>query len=151
MSNLPHPWAAYARLQARSGRNSKIDSLSWGLEEEMDLLLENPSAYKGQDARRGERLRATVARRERHRASLRKIHETDLAPLPCDPLLQFEAREALGAIEASITPAQWALVVAIAEGHEYAEISLKQCISVVAARAQIWRLRQQFAHLRPAA
>jgi|ERR1700722_5399244 len=151
MSNLPHPWGAYAHLQARSGRKSKIDSLSWGMEEEMNLFLENPSAFKAGAVRRGERLRATVARRERHRSSLRRAHEAELAPPPCNPIPQLEAREALGDIEAAITPAQWALVLAVAKGHEYAEISLKQQISVLAARAQMSRFRQQFAHLRQAA
>ena len=148
MSNLPHPWVAYARLQARSSRKSKIDSLSWGMEEEMNLFLENPSA---EDIRRGERLRATVARRERHRARLRKMHEAEIAPPPYNPVPQLEARKALRDMEAAIAPAQWALVVAIAMGRGYAEIGLKPPVSILAARAQMSRLRRQFAHLRPAA
>ena len=151
MSELPHPWGAYARLQARSSRNSRIDSFSWGMEEEMNLFVADPVTYISQGNRRSERLRATVARRERHRANLRKIHEIELAPPPINPVAHFEAREALGAMESALTPAQWELVLAVAMGYEYAEIHLKRGFAVLAARAQMYRLRQRLAHLHPAA
>lgn len=149
--DLPHPWGEYARLQARSSRNFKIDSFSWGVEEEMNLFLDAPSTYTPVDARRANRLRATVARRERFRASLRKAHEAELAPEPHDPTRQYEARESLELLEAAVTVPQWALIMSVAKGYEYTEIALKQSISIGAARAQMCRLRQQFAHLRPAA
>jgi hypothetical protein len=151
MSNIPHPWGEYARLQARLSRNSTIDSFSWGAEEEMNLFLHDPSGYTAADARRAERFRAATARRERFRAKLRKVHEAELAPTPIDPILQVEAREKLAMLESRITSGQLALLMAVAQGFDYAEISLKQAISVGAARAQLCRLRQQFLHLRPAA
>jgi hypothetical protein len=149
--NLPHPWGEYARLQARSSRNSKIDSFSWGVEEEMNVFLQDPSDYTPADERRASRLRASVARRERFRARLRKVHEAELAPCPPNPIGQFEARESLALIGAAVTTAQWALILGVARGYEYTEISLSLAMSVGAARAQMCRLRQQFAHLRPAA
>ena len=151
MTELPHPWGAYARLQAHSSRNSRIDSFSWGMEEEMNLFLADPSAYQNQGERRAERLRGAVARRERHRATLRKIHEAELASAPVDTVSHLEAREALGKLETALTPAQWALATAVAIGRDYAEIRLKQGFKVMAARAQMYRLRQRFAQLSPAA
>jgi hypothetical protein len=149
--DLPSLWGEYARLQARSSRNSKIDSFSWGVEEEMNLFLENPSHCAAPDARGAERLRASVARRERFRAKLRKVHEAELAAQPHDPISQLEARESLAQIEAAVTAAHWALIVAVVKGHEYTELSRKRAMSAGAARAQMCRLRQQFAHLRPTA
>jgi hypothetical protein len=151
MQDLPHPWGAYAHLQAHSSRNSTINSRSWGIEEEMNLFLGDPSAYISVETRRLEGFRATVARRERSRASLRKLHEAELAPTPRDPVFQLEAREALAIIEADVSAAQWTLMMDVAEGLDYADISMKQAISVGAARAQMCRLRQHFSHLRPAA
>lgn len=151
MQDLPDPWAEYAHLQARSSRNSKIDSYSWGVEEEMNLFLEHPYTCTDAEPGRSERVRATAARRERARACLRQLHETELAPNPASPAKQLEAREALRQIEAEVTPAQWALAVALAQGYSYADMSAKQAISAGAARAQIFRLRQQFMELRPAA
>jgi len=149
--DLPSPWGEYARLQARSSRNSKVDSFSWGVEEEMNLFLENPSDYTPADARRADRVRASVARRERFRAKLRKAHEGEVAAQPHNPISQLEARESLALIEAATTAAQWALIVAVAKGYEYSELSRKRAISIGASRAQMCRLRQQFAHLRPTA
>ncbi len=151
MTELPHPWGAYARLQARSSRTSNIDSFSWGIEEEMSLFLENPLTYATPDERRAKRIRATAARRERERAALRHEYADDIAPTPRNPILQFEAREALAQIESATTAAQWALLLAGAVGHDYADISRKHRIGISAARTQICRLRQQFLHLRPAA
>jgi hypothetical protein len=149
--NLPSPWGEYARLQARSSRNSKIDSFSWGVEEEMNLFLQDTSEYTSADAQRAERLRASVARRERFRAKLRKEHGTELAPCPDNPIAQLEARESLALIGAAVTASQWRLILAVAKGYEYAEITLRLAMGVGAARAQICRLRRQFAHLRPEA
>lgn len=149
--DLPAPWGEYARIQARSSQNSRIDSFSWGVEEEMNLFLENPTDYSAADARRAERLRASVARRERFRAKLRKVHEGELAVQPHDPISQLEARESLAQIETAVTAAQWALIVAVVKGYEYTELSRKRAMSAGAARAQMCRLRQQFAQLRPTA
>ena len=147
MIELPHPWGVYARLQARSSRNFRIDSFSWGMEEEMNLFISDPVGCKSQ----GDRLRATVARRERHRASLRTTHEAELALQPHNPVSNLEAREALGKLASALTPSQLALAMAVASGHDYAEIRLKQGLSIMAARAQMYRLRQRFGDLRPAA
>jgi hypothetical protein len=151
MLDIPHPWGEYARLQARMSRNSTIDSYSWGTEEEMNLFLDDPSGFTAADAGRVQRFRDVTARRERFRAKLRKVHEAELAPVPVDPIPHLEARDKLATLESWVTPGQWALAMAVAQGFDYAEISLKQAISVGAARAQLCRLRQQFLHLRPAA
>jgi DNA-directed RNA polymerase specialized sigma24 family protein len=151
MQDLPQQWAEYALLQARSSRISTIDSYSWGIEEEMNLFLENPHTYMAAEAESLERVRVTAARRERSRARLRKVHEAELAPESADPIPQLEVREALRQIESKVTSTQWALIEALGQGYNYADISLKQAISAGAARTQISRLRQQFSELRPAA
>jgi len=151
MQNLPYPWAEYALLQARSSRNSTIDSYSWGIEEEMNLFLENPSGYTPVEAKGLERARVTAARRERSRARLRKLHEAEILPEPSDPIAQIEAREAFRKIAARTTSAQWALIEALGQGYTAADIGLQQAITTGAARTQICRLRQHLSELRPAA
>lgn len=151
MQELPHPWGEYARLQARSSRNSTIDSYSWGVEAEMNLFLANPHAYTPAEAQCLERVRVTTARRERSRAYLRKLHETELAPESADPTNQLEARQALQLIEAKVKPDQWAMISAVGQGYDYADVAIKHAISVGAARAQMFRFRQQFGRFRPAA
>ncbi|HEY1903054.1 MAG TPA: hypothetical protein VGG56_11510 [Terracidiphilus sp.] len=151
MQNLPLQWAEYARLQARSSRNSTIDSYSWGIEEEMNLLVADPCAYISMEARNLKRLRATAARRERSRASIRNAHEYELAPKPIDTVLYLESRQALARIQSNVSPAHWNVLLAIGEGEDYASATSEHAISIGAARAQMFRFRQQFADLRPAA
>jgi hypothetical protein len=151
MQNLAYPWAEYALLQARSSRNSIIDSYSWGIEEEMNLFLENPNSYTPVDAENVERARVTAARRERSRARFRKLHEAEIRPEPLDPIAQLEAREVFQKIASNATSAQWSLIEALGQGYSTADISLQQAISTGAARTQICRLRQRFSGLRPAA
>ena len=73
MQELPLPWAEYARLQAQSSQHFTIDSYCWGIEEEMNLFVEDPCAYTSEDARGLKRLRATASRRERSRQSIRTL------------------------------------------------------------------------------
>src|SRR5437763_16682966 len=120
MQEIPHPWGEYARLQAISAKTSKIDSISWGIEAEMDALLADSSNHTSRDARRLERLRKTIARRERSRAHLRKAHSTELATEPPNVTSQLEAREALQRIEAKVTSTQWAVITALGQGYSFA-------------------------------
>src|SRR5208337_5672198 len=98
-----------------------------------------------------ERLRASASRRERSRASIRKTHETELSPRPIDTVLYLEARQALAEIQSKVPRAQWDFLRAIGEGEDYASAVSKRAISIGAARAQMFRFRQQFADLRPSA
>jgi hypothetical protein len=151
MQELPLPWAAYARLQARSSRNFTIDSYSWGIEEEMNLFVTDTCAYTSKEARGLKRLRATTSRRERSRESILNSHKAELVTKPTGTVLYLEARQALAMIQAKVSPTQWNFLRAIGEGEGYAGASSKYAISIGAARAQMFRFRQQFANLRPAA
>jgi len=151
MQNLPFPWAEYARLQAQSSRNFTIDSYSWGIEEEMNLFVADNCACTSMDARIRERLRATASRRERSRASIRNAHKAELAPKPVDTVLYLEARQALAEIRSKISQAHWNFLREIGEGEDYASAIGKHAVSVGAARAHMFRFRQQFADLRPPA
>jgi hypothetical protein len=151
MQDLPHPWAEYALLQARSSRNSTVDSYSWGLEEEMNLFLENPNNYTPKETERLERARVTAARRERSRAYFRRLHEAEIRPENFDPIAQLEAQEVLRKIGSKATSDQWSLIEALGQGYSASEIGIQRAISTGAARTQICRLRQRFSELRSAA
>lgn len=151
MQNLPHPWAEYARLQARSSLNSTIDSYSWGIEEEMNRLVADPYAYANLDTLHLKRVSATASRRERLRATIRRRHETELASQPIDTVRYIEARQLLTKIRAKVTPLQWRLLLTIGEGEGYTSITAKNAVRLGAARTQMFRLRRQLADFRPAA
>ena len=151
MQEIPPPWGEYARLQALSARISTVDSTSWGIEEEMDSFLENPAASTSADVRSRERIRETAARRERSRTQLRKVYQAELEPDAHSPVAQLEAREAIRQLEAKATAAQQVLVEQLGQGYGSAEIALERGIHPGIVRAQIFRLRNQFAELRPTA
>lgn len=147
---LPDHWGEYARLQAISAHTFIVDSNSWGLEEEMNSLLDDPSNLTPAKATRLKKLGKTVARRERFRARFREVHKSDLAPTPIDSVAQFEARQTLQQIETKVTPQQWAVLSAVGQGYGHGEIALNRGASAGAIRLQLLRLRQDLTEFRPA-
>ena len=151
MQNLPHPWDEYARLQAISAGNTKVNSNSWGLEEEMNSFLGDPPNSKPKEKQWLERRHRSTARRERSRMQIREIHLAELAPEAPDSARQLEARDTLRRIKLAVSGSQWALVCAVAEGNTYSDLGSHLGISANAARTQVCRLRQQLERLHLAA
>lgn len=146
MSEIPPPWDEYLRLQTRSSRRLKVDSYSWGMEEEMNLFLQNPEA-KGLT-----RANASAARRERAHASLRERHAAELATkLPPALDKQLEAREALRLIKCTISPGNWSLLLKVGQGLTQAEIAEEMAMNAASMRGVVFQLRNQLQHLRPVA
>jgi DNA-directed RNA polymerase specialized sigma24 family protein len=147
MQDTPSKWDAYLRLQTRSSRNSTVDSYSWGLEEEMNLFLENPDLYIGAEAKHLERANAAAARRERARAKMRRDCAADLTPEPVNMDRQLDAREALRLIQHSVTPANWLLLLQVAHGHPHEGLAQERGIRPGTLRVLVSRLRNQLAHV----
>jgi DNA-directed RNA polymerase specialized sigma24 family protein len=148
---LPPSWVEYARLQAISAHTFTIDSSSWGLEEEMTSFLDDPSTYTPAKEKRLKRLAKTVARRERFRSNLRKVHHADLAPEPVNTVSQLEARDILQQIGKKVSATQWAVMSAFGQGYSHDDIAPDLGISAGAIRLQLFRLRQRLSEFRPAA
>src|SRR5271169_4201583 len=117
MQELPSPWDTYLRFQKSAKNTSIIDSRSWGLEAVMDRFLDDPEAFVSADNHTQHKtIEASAARRERHRAQMRTMHAAVLAPEPVDPNRLLDAREALRLAQGSLTPANWLLLLKVAQG-----------------------------------
>jgi DNA-directed RNA polymerase specialized sigma24 family protein len=141
----PPSWDEYLRLQTHAKRSHKIDSYSWGLEEEMNLFLENP------DAKRNPSANASAARRERAQAQLREKYASELTPKSTDLQKQIEAKCALHLIRSSVRTREWQLLLTVGQEFTQAEIARSQGIKAGAVRAVVFQLRSKLNHLRPAA
>lgn len=145
MSEIPPPWDEYLRLQTRSSRRLKVDSYSWGMEEEMNLFLQDP------EAKVLARANASAARRERAHASLRERYAAELATKPPALDKQLEAREALSLVKCTISPANWSLLLKVGQEFTQAEIAEEMGMNAASMRGIVFRLRNQLQHLRPVA
>ena len=143
MHDISTSWDEYLRLQASTAQIAKIDSHSWGKEEEMNFFLDNLSANSPNSAERSDRLRRTAARRERSRSQIIQRHQFEIVPESVDPTKYLEAREAVRRIMANLEPAQWQILLAHSMGHNYAEIATERKIAVGTVRIQVFRLRCQ--------
>jgi DNA-directed RNA polymerase specialized sigma24 family protein len=142
MNELPSPWDEFARLQETSSRITKIDSYSWGKEEEMNSFLERCHAQVVPSALELERTRTTAARRERSRIQFLEEHQTELTSPSADPIHGLEAREEIRQVAARLTLPQWELILAFALGADYAEIASGLQLKPAAARRRVHRIRQ---------
>jgi len=146
MPKIPPPWDEYHRLQTRSRRRLQIDSYNWGLEEEMNIFLRNPTAPKNLA-----RANASAARRERAQASLRTKHAAELAPERPAPDKQLEARAALQLIQRSVTETDWKLLLKVGQEFTQSELAKERGMKAGTMRAVVFQLRTQLQHLRPVA
>lgn len=81
-------------------------------------------------------------RKERNRAQLRHAH---LAPLKTDIRSvegAYEAREQLRVVRTQVSECEWALLHAVAEGHEYITLARAGGASEGSLRVRVLRLRQ---------
>ncbi len=72
ITDLPDPWAVYARLQAELDRRKQVDDRSCGLEAGLNRLLAMRVQPLTEEA--VSRAVRSESRRERHRAQLRRVH-----------------------------------------------------------------------------
>lgn len=137
MSEIPHPWSAYARLQQTLARKRYVDDHSWGLEAGLNrLLVEEPPA--GEDVDRAVR---SESRKERYRRELRRIRLAveDSTGNAEDAL---DARQRVRLAQAQVTAEEWALLRAVGEGYEYKEIAATAKVAAGTLRARVFRLRR---------
>jgi hypothetical protein len=133
MAVLPHPWNNYARLQTELRRNNRIDR-AWGAEAALTFIcsIGSPASDDADRAARSE------ARRERHRAVLRRWYLSE-DNLRIDPRCGAD----LALIKAWVTPADWDLLSAIGEGCSYQEVAAKTGQTPGALRVRVTRLRKR--------
>jgi hypothetical protein len=138
MSDLPHPWGAYSRLQATLARSSYVDDEAWGLEAGLNGLVAGEIS-SDHDA---ERTIESASRKARHQANLRRIHLA-VANASVDPESAIDARLRLRSARLQVAARDWVFLRALGEGYEYSEIAAASRVTTGALRARICRLRRQ--------
>lgn len=138
MLELQHPWGAYALLQEHLAHRHYVNDKTWGLEAGMNRLL--AGELSGEDD--VDRAVRSESRKERHRTQLRRVHLA-VEDSTEDPENALEARERLRLVEAQVTAAEdWALLLAVGEGHEYEEIATGANVASGTLRSRVLRLRR---------
>ena len=151
MQELPSPWDAYLRLQKSAKNTSTVNSRSWGLEAVMNRFLDAPEAFvSAENPKQLETVSSSAARRERDHAQMRAKYAPELASEPIDPNRRLEAREALRMVRGSMTPANWLLLLNVAQGQKHSDLAKAANVKPGTMRVLVSRLRTQIAHLRAA-
>lgn len=145
MADLPFPWCVYAALQSKAAQCGRIVDRSWGIESGLNNLLmavESGSVPENQaEFQRGiDRAVATGSWVERNHVRLRRKY---LRPEPEYTHDRIPAHVRLAEIRCSLSAAEWGLLMAVAAGVAYHELT---GMTAGSARTRVARLR---ARLRP--
>jgi DNA-directed RNA polymerase specialized sigma24 family protein len=142
--NLPAPWDLYRALQIKLLKGSKVDDASWGCEAALNRILRSDLArdppVSNEDINRWAR---SESRRERHRASLRRLRLTHLEVEHPAIERALHERQELRKARELVTDEEWTLLCAVSEGRGYDEIATRTGRSSGALRIRILRLRHR--------
>jgi hypothetical protein len=142
MSELPHQWDEYVRLQGQLGNRRHVDGSSWGLEAELDNLLKSIGSEKHiPSAEELDRTARSESRKERHRATLRRVYLTPIDPTS-DTQGRLDARHELKAVQDQVAAKDWELLHAIGVGRDYEELAEARGVTVGSLRVRVLRLRR---------
>jgi hypothetical protein len=142
MPELPHHWDEYVLLQGQLDHRRQVDGGSWGLEAKLDKLLKNIESEKQlPSAEELDRTARSESRKERHRATLRRVYLTPSDPRS-DTEGRLEARHELKAVQDQVAGKDWELLHAIGVGHDYEELAEARGVTVGSLRVRVLRLRR---------
>src|SRR5438552_1025509 len=125
MADFPFPWCIYAEHQSEAARRGRITDRSWGIENGLTSLLDavaSGSIPEDQaEFQRGvNRAVATGSWLERNHARLLRTY---LRPKDEHVEQRLLDRIHLSEIRGSVNAAEWALLMAVASGIAYCEMS----------------------------
>ena len=145
MRDIPESWRPYARLQASTSRNRRVDVQGWGLEAGLEYLLDvqasNPSTSK--KTLSIERAIANGRARERYRHRLRARFLTEAATVDPAPILDH--RQQLRKLFLGLNDTERQILSATAMGYDSEEISNILAVKPATVRKRIDRLRSRLA------
>src|SRR5437868_13576888 len=134
MADLPHPYAAYLRLQSVSANSTRVDDGYWGMDAALEALLA-PDSIAQAEVVIPDRVAATASRKERYRAKLRALHVADDDPGDADSTYHAaESRELLRLAERQIANDDWTLLQAVADGEPYIALANRRGVSAGSLR-----------------
>lgn len=145
MRDIPKSWRPYARLQASTSRNRRIDVQGWGLEAGLDYLLDIQASnlLTSEKNLTIERAIANGRARERHRLWLRARFLTEEEAV--DPEPNFDHRQQLHKLFLGLNDTERQIMSATAVGYDSEEISLILAMKPATVRKRIDRLRSRLA------
>jgi hypothetical protein len=155
LKNQPQSWAAYARLQKKLQNTTDIEHAA-SLERALCLILEPDYSVVTTSEADFIRTAASAGRQERHRAQLRRIHaehipvglqnEGQVEPGEAQSAISLEqevhARRELRRLAATIGSEDWTLLLGVAIGMTYDELSDKHGAPAGTLRTRVARLRR---------
>lgn len=144
MADLPFPWCVYAEHQSKAAACGRITDRSWGIENGLTKFLtavESGSIPSQEEFQSGvNRAVDTGSWVERNHARLRRMY---LRPQHHHAEQRVLARVRLAEIRDSVSATEWGLLMAVAAGMAYHEMT---GTTAGGARTKVARLRAQ---LRP--
>jgi hypothetical protein len=139
MADLPFPWCVYAEHQSKAAACGRITDRSWGIENGLTKFLtavESGSIPNQDEFQRGvNRAVDTGSWVERNHARLRRTY---LQPQHHHSEQRVMARVRLAEIRDRVSLAEWDLLMAVAAGVAYREMT---GVTPGGARTQVARLR----------
>ena len=142
MVDLPFPWCVYAEHQSKAAACGRITDRSWGIENGLTNFLnavESGSIPNQEEFQRGvNRAVDTGSWVERNHARLRRMY---LRPQNHHSEQRVLARVRLAEIRDSVSPNEWGLLMAVAAGVAYHEMT---GTTAGGARTRVARLRARF-------
>ena len=141
MTDLPYPWSEYAHVQKRLSSRKAADDTAWGLEAAAGTLLANTDKQPEPGLPSTERVIASGARRNRY---VRRLHieHSFLTESGSNPIVGLEARADLSRLHSALPDRDMTLLLALASGHEYAELAASNRTSSQALRTRVTRVRR---------
>lgn len=141
MTELSYPWSEYAHVQNRLSYREAVDDTAWGLEAAAGKLLEEFDREPEAGSPSTERAIASSARRNRYSRRLH-INFSFLTETSTNPIAGLEARADLSRLRSTLPAREMALLLALARGHEYAELAASIRTSSQALRTRVTRIRR---------
>jgi hypothetical protein len=139
----PH-WEHYLALQAKLRDSRTVDDTSWGREAALNRILEagpeQPAGIEEID-----RTSRSAARRERHRARIRRCYLLVSPSHSQHAEHEFGVRQQVQAIQKQVTSGDWALFCGLGDGQGYKEIAAQMNATPGALRVRFLRLREKLA------
>lgn len=155
MTDIPHPWGSYARLQRKLFSTNNV-TIGAALEEALNVVHQPDFRPETITEVGLLRMTASAARQGRHRDALRRrarsetldsaiVPDSDdceigVGPMSLDDALH--ARRELTRIATILREADWELLIDVAAGLPYQELAVLHASTSTALRSRVCRLRQ---------
>ncbi|MFM9960796.1 MAG: hypothetical protein ACKV2Q_06185 [Planctomycetaceae bacterium] len=149
----PVSWDDYLVLQTLDDRIRRVDSKSWGLQDQMNSCLAALGNGELRPPLSGGKwlanLEANCEQKHRNRQRLfrEKFAPSQKAEEECHKLRDLCNEETLAQVRAEVTAAEFELFQELADGVAYATIADRRNISLAALKSQIHRCRERLTSL----